>query len=847
VDLFKNYNTLFYMPAVPQNHGMVNDNNLFGEASSGGVPSHKKRLAAHSANAASAAATAAAAVIEDEPECDNIFDQVARSQRDALEIYLTDAQKIICDSTIRQPTKTNRNALYESLESAAHDAAEKGTFKAYYKNLASLYSKLRQETCGQDGGRCADDVQYVKLCDESIDAIAAKVGENKLLAKIQEIPPPVSTEDIGLSDIFSCDGVQVSVNTDMLKLYMGFEKSPEEYLAETKRLIAFVYEYVGILIYPFGRDLIASIMETTTTLEVENERVKVAQQNLDKAQLKNKFVVVAAWRAAAETALAEAAGRAAALAETALAALADQARGVLTSLKQQVDLLIILIPPKAPTPDTSLLILYLPQTRMTPQFISSNLSGDKQTITENSSKQIRLEQLNISIPENLKQPYDIYGSGFVIERINSIQDMEKRIIYFDPELIINLERYTKVNLYYLELALKIIIKIEGIIRNLTTEVAEDNTCLKFLILAYLSCVKGLVPNLGDPPLVTDENFKKFILLLFKFMNKLKIRALGNPLNETVLTDFMNDYVVYIPQESESVKETMKRYLNILGAYGPAPAAAPAAAAAAAAMDVGSPFNGYTIVPIYRTKTGIITAEILKTAIVDALTDIGIASIIFINLPALSALSALAQATREVENVANRSRRDAINAVEVVIRGHNIIQIANAVDTNQEFKTNIADAARIGVAFSARAAAAAEAAAAAAAEAAAAATRVNINVLIHYANWLIDYVVGRATDAAAAASRAAAASGAAAAATASGAAAAATASGAAAAATASRAAALAEMYAYLAIKHERLRVHSVEYVCDLSPEARAEADASAAAAEEVAAAAREAAAARRPRR
>jgi hypothetical protein len=646
--------------------------------------------------------------------------------------------------------------------------------------------------------------------------------------------------------------VQVSVNTDMLKLYMGFEKSPEEYLAETKRLIAFVYEYVGILIYPFGRDLIASIMETTTTLEVENERVKVAQQNLDKAQLKNKFVVVAAWRAAAETALAEAAGRAAAaeaaLAETALAALADQARGVLTSLKQQVDLLIILIPPKAPTPDTSLLILYLPQTRMTPQFISSNLSGDKQTITENSSKQIRLEQLNISIPENLKQPYDIYGSGFVIERINSIQDMEKRIIYFDPELIINLERYTKVNLYYLELALKIIIKIEGIIRNLTTEVAEDNTCLKFLILAYLSCVKGLVPNLGDPPLVTDENFKKFILLLFKFMNKLKIRALGNPLNETVLTDFMNDYVVYIPQESESVKETMKRYLNILGAYGPAPAAAPAAAAAAAAMDVGSPFNGYTIVPIYRTKTGIITAEILKTAIVDALTDIGIASIIFINLPALSALSALAQATREVENVANRSRRDAINAVEVVIRGHNIIQIANAVDTNQEFKTNIADAARIGVAFSARAAAAAEAAAAAAAEAAAAATRVNINVLIHYANWLIDYVVGRATDAAAAASRAAAASGAAAAATA---------SGAAAAATASRAAALAEMYAYLAIKHERLRVHSVEYVCDLSPEARAEADASAAAAEEVAAAAREgaareaaareAAAARRPRR
>jgi len=132
---------------------------------------------------------------------------------------------------------------------------------------------------------------------------------------------------------------------------MGFEKSPEEYLAETKRLIAFVYEYVGILIYPFGRDLIASIMETTTTLEVENERVKVAQQNLDKAQLKNKFVVVAAWRAAAETALAEAAGRAAAaeaaLAETALVALADQARGVLTSLKQQVDLLIILIPPKS--------------------------------------------------------------------------------------------------------------------------------------------------------------------------------------------------------------------------------------------------------------------------------------------------------------------------------------------------------------------------------------------------------------------------------------------------------------------------------------------------------------------
>jgi len=146
---------------------------------------------------------------------------------------------------------------------------------------------------------------------------------------------------------------------------------------------------------------------------------------------------------------------------------------------------------------------------MTPQFISSNLSGDKQTITENSSKQIRLEQLNISIPENLKQPYDIYGSGFVIERINSIQDMEKRIIYFDPELIINLEHYTKVNLYYLELALKIIIKIEGIIRNLTTEVAQDNTCLKFLILAYLSCVKGLVPNRGapaPPPLVTDEKF-----------------------------------------------------------------------------------------------------------------------------------------------------------------------------------------------------------------------------------------------------------------------------------------------------------------------------------------------------
>lgn len=525
-----------------------------------------------------------AAVIEDfEPECGNIFVEVARSQRDALEIYLTDDQKIIYNSAIEVPTKSNRKALYALL---ADQTA--GPFKDYYEKNAQLFLKLNGEACGPVG-EC-NRQEYVKLCDKSIDAIAARVEENRLLLELKNTPPPVSTEDIELSDIFSVEDETVYVNKAMLKLYMGFKKSPEEYLADTKRFLAFAYEYVGY------DDIYSQIMDLVSALETENKGVKDTQKIWDKALLKKRF-------AEAAVAGGEAATAARATAETAereAMAAAGRATAALNNLKIPVNSSIDRLAETGPTPETRMLILNLPLTKMTPQFISSNLSGDKQTITENSSKKIRLEQLNISIPVNLKQPYDIYGSGFVIERINSIQYMKDRILYLDPELFIKLEHYTKDNLYYLELALKIIIKIEGIFRTLTNKsIVVEGSCLDFLIYAYLSCVKVLVLVDDIPPITVHEVLKKFILLLFDFMNKLKIRDLETILTHDDLGGDLKEFMELLVTDDndygtakeliakELIKINLDQVLTVSSDDD--------------FIDAANHFTGYTIYPIFRGK------------------------------------------------------------------------------------------------------------------------------------------------------------------------------------------------------------------------------------------------------
>jgi len=84
--------------------------------------------------------------------------------------------------------------------------------------------------------------------------------------------PPVSTDDIGLSDIFSVVDEEVYIDKAMLKIYMEFNKSPEEYLADTKRFIAFAYEYTGY------NNSYSQIMDLVSALKTENEGVKDTQK-----------------------------------------------------------------------------------------------------------------------------------------------------------------------------------------------------------------------------------------------------------------------------------------------------------------------------------------------------------------------------------------------------------------------------------------------------------------------------------------------------------------------------------------------------------------------------------------